>query len=96
MRQSTAVTTLVLLLVLCASSAGENWANLRVNGVHIGDVGHAMLPGYSVPLVATLNLKKADKVDMWLVNGAILDNGDHQTNYSGFLLEEDLVSLFNR
>lgn len=62
---------------------------LRVNEGFIGiSCGPKQNDGMS--LVATLDLKKNDTVDVYLGTGAISDNSGHFTQFSGFLLEEDL------
>ena len=75
---------------LSDSSGAYNWVFLRVNGVKIAN-SFARLDGYNMPLVATLQLIKGDTVDVYLYQGSIYDSTDHFTQFSGFLLEEDLV-----
>ena len=72
------------------SSGIENIVRLRVNGAYLGRL-YAPSDRYNLPLVATLQLKKGDSVDLYLGGGSLFDNGDHHTQFSGFLLEEDLV-----
>lgn len=72
---------------------GGNWVYLRVNGVTFGQ-SHVLLDNNSMPVSATLNLQKGDRVDMFLGRGSIFDNDiNHFTQFSGILLEEDLASL---
>ena len=75
---------------LAWTSGVHNFVYLRVNGVGIG-ISWAPTNYYNLPLVATLNLKKGDAVDVYLYVGSTYDNGDHHTHFSGFLLEEDLA-----
>ena len=43
-------------------------------------------------MVATVNLKKGEKVHVAFAKGSIVDNvGDPRTVFAGFLIEEDLV-----
>ena len=63
---------------------------LRLNGVGIG-ISQAPSYRYNLPLIATLQLKKGDTVDVFLTQGSIYDSAGHHTKFSGFLLEEDLV-----
>ena len=74
-----------------SSTAPENTSvHLRVNGVFIGE---SWVPSdrSSMPLVATLQLKTGDTIDMYLGYGSIVDNVYHYTKFTGFLLEEDLL-----
>ena len=63
---------------------------LRVNGAGIG---RSVAPShhYTLPIVATLQLKKGDTIDMFLQRGSIEDTTGHYTHFSGILLQEDLV-----
>jgi len=62
-----------------------------MNGNFIGE-SYAPSANYNLPLVATLNLKKGETIDTYLVGGSIFDGvGDFRTQFSGILLEEDLV-----
>ena len=48
----------------------------------------------NLPLVTTLQLKKGDTVDVWLLSGSIYDDSVYRfTQFSGFLLEEYLVLI---
>ena len=73
-----------------SSGRTGNYVHLRVNGVKTG-ASHAPSKDYNLPILATLNLKKGDTVDMLMDGGAIWDDSDHFTQFSGVLLEEDLV-----
>ena len=66
------------------------YVRLRVNGAYIGE-SLALSLRYNLPLVATLQLAKGDTVDVYLSQGSIVDSSYHHTQFSGFLLEEDLV-----
>ena len=63
---------------------------LRLNGVNIG-LSFAPSYNYNLPLVGTFQLKRGDTVDVYLYQGSIGDSVQHHTQFSGFLLEEDLV-----
>ena len=72
------------------SSGVATNVHLRVNGVNIGS-SWAPLDRYNLPLVATLQLKTGDKIDMYLGYGSIYDSANHHTKFTGSLLEEDLL-----
>jgi hypothetical protein len=42
-------------------------------------------------LQANLELAKGDQIRLMLLKGAILDNGNHYTNFIGQLLEEEIL-----
>ena len=69
--------------------SGTNSVTLRVNSVQIAN-SYGVLDG-NLPLLATLNLKKGDTVDTFLNSGSLYDSSAHWTDFSGTLLEEDLV-----
>ena len=71
---------------------GGNYVGLRMNGIDIG-MSSSITFYYNLPLVATLNLTKGDTVDVWLYQGSIYDTTSHYTQFSGFLLDEDLALL---
>ena len=74
------------------SSGVYNDVHLRVNGAFVAISWVPSGNFFNLPLVATLQLIEGDKVDVYLSQGSIYDdNGDHYTQFSGFLLEEDLV-----
>ena len=73
-----------------ARSLSSTYVFLRVNGALIAS-SFALSVNYNLPLVATLQLTKGDTVDVYLYGGSIYDNSAHYTQFSGFLLEEDLV-----
>ena len=75
---------------LSSSSSGPNYVYLRLNGA-VNAISYAAPPNYHLPMMDTLQLKKGDTVDVFLFDGSILDSGNHYTQFSGFLLEEDLV-----
>lgn len=71
---------------------------LRVNGVRIGE---AYAPGANGGIMlathATLKLEKGDKVDMFEekhVNGDLYDNGHSNTQFIGWLVEEQNVMYY--
>jgi len=76
-------------------STNNNDVYLRVNGAFIA-ISIGPSTRYNLPLVATLQLTKGDAVDVYLDGGSIYDNGYHFTQFSGFLLEEDLVLWSNQ
>ena len=63
---------------------------LRVNGVNIA-YSDGMYKVTNMPITATLNLKKGDRVDTVLLAGSIYDDSNHNTQFSGILLEEDFI-----
>lgn len=69
---------------------GQTWVQLRVNRVDIG-WSRATSRDSNMPIVATLHLKTGDKIDTYLASGSLYDGNDHITQFSGFLLEEDLI-----
>ena len=73
-------------------NSGESYVLLRVNGVNIG-ISDTLSQYNNLPMVATLNLKKGDKVDTYLGAGSIYNGKTiyHWTQFSGFLLDEDLA-----
>ena len=72
------------------SSGVNNFVYIRVNGAWVA-TSLAPSNNDNMPIVATLQLTKGDRVDVFLYQGSIVDNGYHHTQFSGFLLEEDLV-----
>jgi len=75
---------------LAWTSGTINYVLLRVNGAQTG-MSWAPSKDYNLPMVATLNLKKGDTVDLYLGSGSIIDSSNHFTQFSGFLLDEDLA-----
>ena len=73
------------------SAQGDSGVNLFANGVKIGGAYVASVD-QSMPMVATVNLKKGEKVHVAFAKGSIFDNvGDPRTVFAGFLIEENLV-----
>lgn len=65
---------------------------LRRNNEIIGRASGTNKKGhYMVTLQATLNLAAADKVELFKYGGALLDRSGSYTQFTGSLLEEDLV-----
>ena len=62
---------------------------LRVNHLNVA-ISEGFNKFDNTAITATLNLKKGDLVDVYIL-GSIHDNGNHWTQFSGILLEEDLV-----
>ena len=74
---------------IAQAGADITQVHLRINGSVI-----AISDGWSqysmIPLSATLNLRKDDRLDLFLNIGSIFDGGNHYTQFSGILLEEIL------
>ena len=68
----------------------EHYVSLRVNGI-LTATSYTPIQWYNMPISSTLNLKTGDKVDMWLHSGTLDDNEKNYTQFSGILLEEDIV-----
>ena len=76
---------------LSCSTGVQNYVYLRVNGAFVA-ISFAPSINDNLPLVTTLQLTKGDTVDVYLWSGSIYDDSfNHHTQFSGFLLEEDLV-----
>ena len=71
------------------SKEAHNMVSLYKNSRFIG-ISYAPGDGNNMPLMATLNLKKGDTVHIKLVQGSIFDDSNQHTQFSGFLLDEDL------
>ena len=74
----------------------ETYVFLRVNG-GLNTIAYGSGLWFNFPITATLNLKKNDLVDVYLYGGALYDSPSHYTQFTGMLLEEDIVAskLFN-
>ena len=72
----------------------QTYSFLRLNGNDIG-INYAGQTGtdLSGSMVATLKLKVGDEITLVLFSGALYDNDGCFTQFSGILLEEDLVFL---
>lgn len=70
------------------NAAGSN-AEIRVNGVNAGITWGESVAD-EMPISATVRLLPGDRVEVWLTGGSILDNNRHFTQFTGFLLEQDL------
>lgn len=70
---------------------GELIINLRVNGLSIGEFFSTTLP-VSVPVAihSTLKLKRGDRVDIFVVKGALMLCTANCIHFTGWLLEEDI------
>lgn len=66
---------------------------LRLNGGAIGIAIAATTDGYhTASLQATLQLKKGDRIELWLLEGKIYDNsGTHYVHFTGWMDEEVLI-----
>ena len=62
---------------------------LRLNGIFI-TIAYGSGQWFNLPLTATLNLKKGDRIDTFLYGGSLFDTESHYTQFTGILLEEDL------
>ena len=63
----------------------------RLNGGGIAS-GFGRFEYYNLAITATLDLKKNDRIDTYLVRGSIYDDKYfYYTQFTGILLEEDLV-----
>jgi len=65
------------------------WVDLNVNGAKIG-MSNAQRDYDTLSLQATLNLKRFDKVTLYLRQGTLQGDQNMQTHFTGMLLEEDL------
>ena len=63
---------------------------LRLNGVQIA-FGHGHFQYETFSISATVSLQKNDAIDIYLNQGAIHDTNNFWTQFTGILLEEDLV-----
>ena len=64
---------------------------LQLNGVEIA-YGFGLSTFDNPVLKATLSLQKGDRIDTYLLAGSIADfNSEYWTQFTGILLEEDLV-----
>jgi len=70
------------------------WIRLQVNGANVAVAYTYQSTEDSndvVSLSASLRLAAGDKVNLFLVNGLLLDNSDHCTHFTGWLVEEELM-----
>jgi len=76
------------------TNAVPTYSFLRLNGNNIG-INYAGQTGtdLSGSMIATLKLKVGDEITLVLTSGSSFNNGDHHTQFSGILLEEDLAIL---
>ena len=77
-----------------ANIAYQTYSFLQLNGNNIGinydgDTGMYL----SGSMVATLKLKVGDEITLVLTSGALYADGNYHTQFSGILLDEDLVIL---
>jgi len=76
------------------TTTADTFVQLRLNGNAIGST-HGNTFTSSAPLSssihASLKLKVGDELTFVLGGGALFDNGDYKTQFTGILLEEDLV-----
>ena len=73
------------------SHVSNTLVQLRVNRLAIA-ASEGRFEYHNMPISTTVNLEKGDTVDVFLKKGAIFDSeNDHQTVFTGILLEEDLI-----
>lgn len=66
--------------------------SLRLNGSNVATTDLGNTAAYdSGSINAILKLKKGDQVILFLVSGILYDTTEYRTQFSGILLEEDLV-----
>jgi hypothetical protein len=70
-------------VVLQVKTATANWVRI---GQAFGNVGPQ-----TFSLKANLELAKGDQIRLLLLEGGILDDENHYTNFVGQLLEEDII-----
>ena len=78
---------------ISSKSSQNNFVCLRVNGNNTAQSSAGSSgsnTGYSLPVYATLSLKKGDTIDM-LLSGRTFEEKAPQALFFGILLEEDLV-----
>jgi len=64
---------------------------LQLNGNSLGIADFTANPYYTSSIHATLKLKVNDEVTLVLTRGTIYDSNPYHTDFTGILLEEDLV-----
>ena len=74
------------------TSSEGNRIRFRVNGTIVAR-SFSPVKQHNLPISAMLNLKKGDKVDVFFADGSLWDNNQFYTQFSGILLEEDLLNL---
>ena len=67
------------------------WVVLQLNGNAIGSADFTTGLYYTSSIHATLKLKVNDEVTLVLASGTIYDSNPYHTDFTGILLEEDLV-----
>lgn len=67
---------------------------MEVNGAHVGAAQTSGLKPMSlnINLAVSLRLKLGDRVNLYKSSGILFDSNSHFTHFSGWLVEEDLVS----
>ena len=65
------------------------WVDLNVNGAKIG-MSNGQRDYDTLALQSTLNLKRGDKVTMYLRQGNLHSDNNMHTHFTGMLLDEDL------
>ena len=77
--------------VALANVGGGTDVNLRLNGVNIAS-GYGYSLEDTLAITATVSLQKGDGIDTYRIKGSINDDSTvYNTQFTGILLEEDLV-----
>ena len=63
---------------------------LRLNGENIG-FAHSHTNSDYASIHSTLQLKKGDRVDLWLLVGTLYDDYANQAHFTGWLDQEELL-----
>ena len=71
------------------SEIGGSRVYFRLNGETV-TTAWGQINDQEMPLSATLNLKKGDRIDTWLSGGSLYDSHSFYSSFSGILLEQDL------
>jgi len=80
------------------SRNGQMYIDLQVNGATLATSFAAYISNYvSVNGInASLRLKSGDQVRLYKSGGTLDDNNRHYTQFSGWLVEEDLILVRNK
>ena len=77
------------------STATTN-VSFRLNGVHVANAHSTTYNGHlTTTLHSTLKLEMGDQISLVITVGAVYDDAGITTQFSGLLLEEDLVNWLN-
>ena len=78
-----------------SANSYANYIFLRLNSSKMGQA-FTNTDNIAMPIIATLNLKKGDTVDVYLEKGSIQDNDGYYTQFNGILLTEDLAIWYKQ